>query len=123
MANIFIQPGQSIRADSGEYYKILQFLGSGANAFAYRCLCTSGYNRGIEFVIKLQYNLSTEIRRQRFLRESAFLKSCNHPAILSQYDLGTFVTAHDSFPFMVTNFMPENLRNKLAGPPSHLNQK
>lgn len=123
MADIYIQVGQSIRADSGQYYKILQFLGSGANAFAYRCICTSGYNRGIEFVIKLQYNLSTEIRRRRFLREVAFLRSCNHPAILSQYDLGTFVTARESFPFMVTNFMPETLKNKLLGQPLSFESK
>lgn len=72
MAKIFIQIGQSIRSDNNIYYKILEFLGNGANAFAYRCLCTSGQNKGIEFVLKLQYNLSTEIRRERFLREAAF---------------------------------------------------
>lgn len=123
MGNIYIQVGKSIQVDSGEYYKILQFLGSGANAFAYRCLCTSGYNRGIEFVIKIQYNLSTEIRRQRFLREAAFLRSCNHPAILSQYDFGTFVTAKGSFPFMVTNFMPETLKKKISGQPLSFKSK
>ena len=50
MAKIYIQTGQSIRSDNNIYYKILEFLGKGANAFAYRCLCTSGQNRGIEFI-------------------------------------------------------------------------
>ena len=113
MAKIFIQIGQSIRSDNNIYYKILEFLGNGANAFAYRCLCTSGQNKGIEFVLKLQYNLSTEIRRERFLREAAFLSTCNHPAILTQFDYGTFVTSQESFPFIVTNFMPETLEVKL----------
>ena len=36
MAKIFIQIGQSIRSDNNIYYKILEFLGNGANAFAYR---------------------------------------------------------------------------------------
>lgn len=113
MAGIYIQVGQSIKSDSGVYYRILEFLGNGANAFAYRCLCTSGQNRGMEFVIKIQYNLSTEIRRERFLREAAFLNNCNHPAILTQFDYGTFITAQNQYPFIVTNYMPETLGDRI----------
>lgn len=110
---IYITVGQSIKSATDVYYKILKFLGSGANAYAYRCLCTSGANRGIEFVLKIQYNLSSEIRRERFLREAAFLNESSHPAILVQYDYGTFYTARDQYPFIVTNYMPETLKNKL----------
>lgn len=113
MPGICIQVGQSLRSDNGVYYKVLEWIGTGANAFAYRCLCTSGQNRGIEFVIKIQYNLSTEIRRERFLREAAFLSRCNHPAILTQFDYGTFITAQNQFPFIVTNFMPETLGQRM----------
>lgn len=113
MAGVSLQIGQSIKSDNDVYYRVLEFLGSGANAFAYRCLCTSGQNRGIEFVIKIQYNLSTEIRRERFLREAAFLNNCNHPAILTQFDFGTFVTAQNQFPFIVTNYMPETLGDRI----------
>lgn len=113
MADIYLQVGQSIRSSKNNYYKILEFLGNGANAFAYRCLCTSGSNRGIEFVLKIQYNLSTETRRERFLREQKFLETCNHPAILRQYDYGTFITAKNSFPFIITSIMPETLRKRL----------
>lgn len=114
MAKIYIQVGQSVKSDQGIYYKVLEFLGSGANAFAYRCLCTSGYNRGMEFVLKIQYNLATETRRERFLRESAFLSACNHPAILRQYDYGMFTTSQEKFPFIITNYMPENLAGKIS---------
>lgn len=114
MPNIYITTGQSIQSANNIYYKILEFLGNGANAYAYRCLCTSGYNRGIQFALKIQYNLSTEVRRERFLREAAFLEECNHPAILTQYDYGTFETSRERYPFIVTNIMPETLHDKLA---------
>ena len=117
MADIYIEVGQSIHSAKGNYYKVLEFIGNGANAFAYRCLCTSGSNRGIEFVLKIQYNLSTETRRERFLKEQAFLEDCNHPAILRQYDYGTFVTAKNNFPFIVTNYMPETLAKRLSKEP------
>lgn len=113
MPGIYIQTGQSIRSDSDNYYRILQFLGNGANAYAYRCLCTSGNNRGIEFVLKIQYNLSTEMRRERFFRESAFLRTCNHPAILTQFDQGTYTTSQERFPFIITNYMPETLKDRM----------
>ena len=113
MPGIYIQIGQSIKSDNGIYYKVLEFIGNGANAYAYRCPCTSGQNRAIEFVIKIQYNLSNELRRDRFLREAAFLSKCNHPAILTQFDYGTFTTSQNQFPFMVTNFMPETLSKKM----------
>ena len=117
MADIYIEVGQSIRSDKGIYYKVLEFIGNGANAFAYRCLCTSGSNRGMEFVLKIQYNLSTETRRERFLREQTFLENCNHPAILRQFDYGTFITVKNNFPFIVTSFMPETLEKKLEKDP------
>lgn len=113
MADIYLQVGQSVRSSKNNYYMILEFLGQGANAFAFRCLCTSGSNRGIEFVLKIQYNLSTETRRERFLREQEFLETCNHPAILRQYDYGTFITAKNSFPFIITSIMPETLRKRM----------
>lgn len=113
MADIYIECGQSIKSESGNFYRILEFLGNGANAFAYRCICTSGLNRGMEFVLKIQYNLSSETRRERFLREAAFLQTCSHPAILAQYDSGTFVTQKNRFPFIITNYMPETLQERL----------
>lgn len=113
MPSLYITVGQSIKSDSNNYYRILEFLGNGANAYAYRSLCTSGINRGLEFVLKVQYNLTTEIRRARFLKETAFLRECNHPAILSQYDFGTFSTSQEHYPFMITSYMPDNLRHKL----------
>ncbi len=119
MPGISLQVGQSIKSAREEYYKILAFLGNGANALAYKCLCTSGQHRGLEFVIKIQYNLTSTIRRERFLRETAFLYECKHPAILTQFDHGTFTTVRDEYPFIVTNFMPETLQNRMNGEISH----
>lgn len=107
---VYITVGQSIVSNSGEYYKILEFIGNGANAYAYRCLCTSGANKGIEFVLKLQYNLSTPARYRRFLKEAAFLQTTNHPAILRQYDRGLFV---NQYPFIITDYMPCSLKDKM----------
>ncbi|MEN6384720.1 MAG: protein kinase [Phycisphaerales bacterium] len=111
MAKIYINIGQSIQSNSGEYYKTLEFLGNGGNAFAYRVLCTSGFNRGIIFVLKLQYNLSTTSRRIRFERESFFLKNGSHPAILKLYDDGVYtLPSGEIYPFIITSFLPKTLR-------------
>ena len=107
---ICIKVGQSLKSITDNYYKILEFIGNGANAYAYRCLCTSGNHRGIEFVLKIQYNLSNEMRRERFIRESAFLENCNHPSILRQFDRGIY---RDEYPFIITNYMPETLKRKM----------
>ena len=113
MSGIYLSINQSIKSDSNTYYRILEFLGNGANAYAYRCFCTSGTNKGLEFVLKLQYNLSTETRRERFKREAAFLQSNVHPSILQQYDMGTFVTNKNAFPFIITGYMPKTLAKEL----------
>ena len=54
------------------------------------------------------------MRRERFMREAAFLKTCNHPSILTQYDFGIFTTSKEEFPFIVTNYMPETLNTRIA---------
>ncbi len=38
MPSLYITVGQSVKSDSNNYYKILEFLGNGANAYAYRSL-------------------------------------------------------------------------------------
>ncbi len=115
MPRIYISVGQSIQSSTGTYYKILEFLGSGGNAFAYRVLCTSGIYRGLIFVLKLQYNLSTESRRIRFERESSFLKSGSHPAILKLYDDGVYTLPNgEIFPFIITSYLPETLKDCIS---------
>lgn len=106
---IFLHPGKSIISESA-YYKIIKFIGRGGNAIAFKVLCTSGDNHGLIFALKLQYNLSSEMRQERFFKETKFLKECRHPAILSHIDDGIYELSDGrKFPFIVTNFLPQTL--------------
>lgn len=111
MTGIFLEPGKSIFAQSSKsYYKIIKYLGQGGNAIAFRVQCTNGLYRGIAFVLKVQYNLSTETRRERFIRETSFLKEEVHPAILRHFDEGEYKLPDGRiFPFVVTNYFPQTL--------------
>lgn len=108
---IYIAVGQSIFAqESGNYYKVIKHIGRGGNAIAFQVLCTKGPYIGSTFALKLQYNLSTAFRRDRFLRETAFLKSENHPAILGHIDEGEYrLPNQKTFPFVVTTYCPNTL--------------
>ena len=111
MTGIYLEPGQSVFAQgSGTYYKIIKYLGQGGNAIAFRVQCTDGRYRGLVFVLKVQYNLSTPARRERFARETAFLKEETHPSILRHIDDGDYrLTDGRVFPFVITNYCPQNL--------------
>lgn len=111
MTGIFLEPGKSIFArGSKSYYKIIKYLGQGGNAIAFRVQCTNGPYRGIAFVLKVQYNLSTETRRERFMRETSFLKEEVHPAILRHFDEGEYKLPDGRlYPFVVTNYFPQTL--------------
>lgn len=111
MTGIYLEPGKSIFAQgSGTYYKIIKFLGQGGNAIAFRVQCTNGPYKGIAFVLKVQYNLSTETRRERFVRETAFLREEVHPAILRHFDEGSYQLSDGRiYPFVITNYCPKTL--------------
>ena len=77
--------------------------------------CTEGPYRGIAFVLKVQYNLSTPARRERFARETAFLKEETHPAILRHFDDGDYRLPDGRiYPFVITNYCPQNLEKLIA---------
>ena len=107
----YLEPGKSIYAQGAKtHYKIIKYLGLGGNAIAFRVQCTEGPYRGIAFVLKVQYNLSTPSRRERFARETAFLKEETHPAILKHYDDGEYTLPDGRvYPFVITNYCPHNL--------------
>lgn len=113
MTGIFLEPGKSIYSQSSNaYYRIIKYLGQGGNAIAFRVQCTDGPYRGIVFVLKVQYNLSTPTRRERFMHETAFLKEETHPAILRHYDDGEYCLPDGrTYPFIITNYCPQNLEN------------
>lgn len=116
MTGIYLEPGKSIFAQGSKtYYKIIKYLGQGGNAIAFRVQCTDGPYRGIAFVLKVQYNLSTETRRERFLRETTFLKEEVHPAILRHFDEGDYRLPDGRlFPFVVTNYFPQTLADIIS---------
>ena len=107
MTGIYLEPGRSIFAQNSKtYYKIIKYLGQGGNAIAFRVQCTEGPYRGIAFVLKVQYNLSTPARRERFARETAFLKEETHPAILRHFDDGDYRLPDGRiYPFVITNYL------------------
>jgi serine/threonine protein kinase len=97
---------QSIQADSGYWYRNLQTLGEGGNATTYLVVATSGPYRGVLFAAKLFRKLSKPERRESFLQESQFLRTCEHPSIMRLYDAGLFDGDH---PFFVAEFLPDTL--------------
>lgn len=61
-------------------------------------------------MLKVQYNLSTETRRERFIRETAFLREEVHPAILRHFDEGSYQLPDGGiYPFVITNYCPKTL--------------
>lgn len=117
VTNIWLAPGQSIQALSKEYYKILKHIGTGGNAIAFQVLCTSGVHKGLTFVLKIQYNLSSPKRIERFLKETDFLKNSNHPAILRHFDSGVFHSSlnDNDYPFLITSYFPQTLEYAMQG--------
>lgn len=116
MTGIYLEPGKSIFAQgSNTYYKIIKYLGQGGNAIAFRVQCTDGPYKGIAFVLKVQYNLSTQSRRERFAHETAFLKEELHPAILRHFDEGDYKLLDGRvYPFVITNYCPTTLKKVIA---------
>jgi serine/threonine protein kinase len=57
--------------------------------------------------------MSKPERREAFLDELAFLKSCDHPSIMRVYDDGTFSFRADGsdyeFPFLVAEYLPHTM--------------
>lgn len=125
LTGIFLEPGKSIFAQGSKtYYKIIKYLGQGGNAIAFRVQCTNGPYRGIAFVLKVQYNLSTETRRERFLRETSFLKEEVHPAILRHFDEGDYRLPDGRvFPFVITNYFPQTLADIIKQQTANFSEK
>lgn len=115
MAKIYISIGQSLESETGNFYQVQQFLGQGGNAFSYLVICTSGPHRGLLFVAKVLYNLSSPERIERFNREMIFLKETAHPSISRHHDSGKYVIRNDNttYPFIITNYMPDTLEKRI----------
>ena len=86
--NFHLNFQQSVKAASGVYYRVVQYLGSGGNAITYLANATSGPNKGVAFAIKVFRKLSAPERRDRFLEETKTLFDIDHPAIMRVFDSG-----------------------------------
>ena len=63
--------GQSVKAESGTWYKNVQVLGHGGNASTFLALATSGPHKGVLFAIKVFRKISSKARREAFLQAVA----------------------------------------------------
>jgi serine/threonine-protein kinase len=110
---LFLDPGKSLKSDTGIWYRIVQHLGAGGNAVTYLVVATSGVHQGILFALKIFRRLSKPERRKSFLKEVAFLKKQNHPAIMHVFDEGLFRYRVDGseneYPFVVAEYLPQTL--------------
>jgi serine/threonine protein kinase len=81
-------------------------LGIGGNAATFLMVATSGQAKGVPFAMKVFRRLSKPERRDGFLHEIQFLKTCNHPSIMRVFDEGVLF---DQYPFVVAEYLPSTL--------------
>ena len=108
-----LEPEQTVKSSSNNYYRCVQMLGAGGNAVTFLVLCTSGANSGALFALKVFRRLSAPERREKFLQESKLLFQINHPCILRLFDEGVFHTAAGDYPFTVAEYLPNTLQQIL----------
>jgi serine/threonine protein kinase len=104
-----------VASQSGATYLSIQRLGIGGSAETYLVLATAGPARGQLFALKLFRRLSKPEWRATFLQETAFLRGCNHPAVMRVFDEGLHLGQH---PFVVAEYLPRTLAFILGVGPS-----
>lgn len=104
--------GSGVESEAGNRYLILDFLGRGGNAEAYRSVAILGPHRGLFFALKVFYRISRPAWRKNFLDEARFLKECNHPAVMRVFDQGEVRDGHH--PFIVMEYLPQTLDRVLT---------
>jgi serine/threonine protein kinase len=109
-----LPPWKSIQAESGNWYKAVEPLGAGGNAATFLAYCTSRPRKGLLFAVKVFRKLSKPERRQSFLEEARYLKTCDHPAVMRVFDEGTY----NDNPFIVVEYLPHTLAATMRG---HMN--
>jgi serine/threonine protein kinase len=103
--------GEGLPAASGVLYRTIQRLGMGGNAVTYLVVAITGAAKGVPFALKVFRRLSKPERRDAFLQEIEFLKTCEHPSIMRVFDTGVY---HDEYPFVVAEYLPDTLRTVIA---------
>jgi eukaryotic-like serine/threonine-protein kinase len=118
--SFFLNHLQSIKAD-GAWYLNQHFIGRGGNGTTFLVTCTSGFNRGVQFALKVFHKISDDKRRARFLDEVRHYRTLSHPSIIKVHDEGTFTVrhretgkVHREYPFAIVDYVPTNLEAKLG---------
>jgi serine/threonine-protein kinase len=104
---------QKVPSRAEYFYRILQPLGAGGNSHVYLVEALDGPNRGILFALKLFVKVTDATRLARFVEEVAFLRECEHPAIMRVYDDGEVIVAGageaTKYPFVIADYLPRTL--------------
>jgi serine/threonine protein kinase len=110
---VHLERRKIVRASSGESYRVVDFLGHGGNANVYLVETISGSWRGVLFALKLFREITKEPRLARFRQEAAFLLTCNHPAVMHEYDGGEVTDdaadEPNTYPYMIVEYLPRTL--------------
>lgn len=116
MATPEIELHRRFPAESGEFYRVVQKIGSGGNSSVYLVQAITGDFRGILFAMKLFTKISDQTRLGRFRREVKLLRELSHPAIMRVYDIGELMESHpekEAFPFVICDYFPRTLYDEL----------
>jgi serine/threonine protein kinase len=108
--SFYLDVGQSILSETKVWYRNLQPLGAGGDAATFLVVATWGPNRGVLFAVKVFRKRSKPERRNSFLAEMNFLRTCDHPSIMRIFDTGVF---YDQHPFFVVEYLPNTLQKVL----------
>jgi serine/threonine protein kinase len=110
-------PRQTVFADSGIGYRVIERLGRGGNSDVYLCLALDGTNKGLLFAVKFMTNVLKGDRVERFNKELAFLMAIEHPSIMKVYDSGSFAfgpsTNRSELRFYVAEYLPKTLADAM----------
>ena len=102
-----------VKADSGESYEVVDFIGEGGNAVVYSCIDSAGEEYAVKFLLSL-----SKKNRSRFQQEVRVLREINHPNLIRCIDEGTVVgveqkTKNSRIPFMVMEKANSDLKKYL----------
>ncbi len=105
-----LRPMQGIESDIG-WYQMIRVLGVGGNSKTYLAICTDPKEKlGQHVAIKFFLNFAQPERLSAFKNEFRFLSSCEHSAVLRVSDIGEYNWERTKVPFIVTEYLPNNLR-------------
>jgi serine/threonine protein kinase len=91
----------------GTAYEPIKPIGDGGTSDVHMVLATSGATKGIFFAAKVFQKIEDKKRLTNFMREVHFLRSVDHPAIMSIEDEGQL---SDGRPFVIMQLQSSTLR-------------